>query len=427
MKKVLDDKKKKVAKKKKVIKDLDINIKKKNRDKESKNSFSLRELIIIVVLTCVLSSLCTGCIMFFKFKTSNVINKYSLNEDGELSRFVEVYANVLKDYYEDVDSKTMIDNAIKAMLGNLGDAYTSYLTKEEAQALNEKLEGEYQGIGIQITGCTVYSVFEGSPAEKAGIKAGDVLKKVNGKEVTDDNYSEITNIIKTGEDDTFEIIVLREDKELTFKVSRTKLDVPAISYQIIENKNKNTGYIYIDTFSNTVAKQINNALTKMENEGIDNLIIDVRGNTGGYLSAADDISQLFLEKGKVVYSLESKFGKKSYKDNTSAKREYDIVVLINGATASSSEILAAALKESYGAILVGNKSYGKGKVQSTKNFDDGSMAKYTSSKWLTPNGECIDGVGIIPDYEIDLKISDDGKSYIDTQLNKALEILQKEV
>lgn len=425
MKKQLDDKKKKVTKKKKVIKDLDINNKKINKkDKESKNSFSLRELIIIVILTCILSSLCTGCIMFFKYKSTNVMTKYSLNKDNELNRFVEVYANVLKDYYEDVNSKTMIDNAIKAMLGNLGDAYTSYLTKEEAKALTEKLEGEYKGIGIQITGRTVYSVFEGSPADKAGIKAGDVLTSVNGKEVTDENYAEITNIIKTGDDDTFIIKALRDDEELSFEVSRTTLDVPAISYQIIENKDKNTGYIYIETFSNTVAKQISNALNKMEDEGIDNLIIDVRGNTGGYLSAADDISELFLQKGKVIYSLESKLGKKSYKDTTDDKREYKVVVLINGASASSSEILAAALKDSYGALLVGNKSYGKGKVQSTKNFKDGSMAKYTSSKWLRPNGECIDGEGLIPDYEVDLKISEDGKSYIDTQLNKALEILQ---
>lgn len=425
MKKQLDDKKKKVTKKKKVIKDLDINNKKINKkDKESKNSFSLRELIIIVILTCILSSLCTGCIMFFKYKSTNVMTKYSLNKDNELNRFVEVYANVLKDYYEDVNSKTMIDNAIKAMLGNLGDAYTSYLTKEEAKALTEKLEGEYKGIGIQITGRTVYSVFEGSPADKAGIKAGDVLNSVNGKEVTDENYAEITNIIKTGDDDTFIIKALRDDEELSFEVSRTTLDVPAISYQIIENKDKNTGYIYIETFSNTVAKQISNALNKMEDEGIDNLIIDVRGNTGGYLSAADDISELFLQKGKVIYSLESKLGKKSYKDTTDDKREYKVVVLINGASASSSEILAAALKDSYGALLVGNKSYGKGKVQSTKNFKDGSMAKYTSSKWLRPNGECIDGEGLIPDYEVDLKISEDGKSYIDTQLNKALEILQ---
>ena len=159
-------------------------------------------------------------------------------------------------------------------------------------------------------------------------------------------------------------------------------------------------------------------------EGIDNLIIDVRNNTGGYLKAATDIASMFLEKGKIIYSLENKKTKDVYKDETKDSKNYSVVVLINESSASASEILAAALKESYNAQLVGKKSYGKGKVQQTADLN-GGMYKYTSAKWLTPNGICIDKKGLTPDFEVDLQISADGNEVVDTQFDKALEILGK--
>ena len=152
---------------------------------------------------------------------------------------------------------------------------------------------------------------------------------------------------------------------------------------------------------------------------IDGLIIDVRNNGGGYLKATNDVASLFLEKGEIIYTLESKNNKVIYKDETNVKTNYPIVVLINKGSASASEILAAALRESYGALLVGNKSYGKGLVQEVYKLDDGSMAKYSSAKWLTPKGDCVEGMGIIPDYDID------NENNIDNQLNKAIDIISK--
>lgn len=414
----------KKEKKRKEIKDLNINDKKgKNKKEKDANIFNLKEIIIIVIVTCCIASLCTGCVMYFKFRSLNRVSYYNLNDDSSLSHFIDVYADVVKGYYEDIDREAMVNAALQGMLNHLGDTYTTYLSEEDAKELTDKLSGKYEGIGIQITGNIIYSVFDDSPAEKAGLQVGDVITSINGKEITEENFNEITETIKEEDGDTFHIVVIRNEEKLEFDVKRTTLDMPAISYAMVEDGKSKIGYIYIETFSNTVANQVSKALKDLEEEGMESLIIDLRGNTGGYLTAATDVSSLFLEEGKVIYSLETKNKTKEYKDKTSEKRDYPIVVLINGGSASSSEIVAAALKDSYGAILVGTKSYGKGKVQSTKSYDDGSMSKYTTSRWLRPTGECIDGDGLHPDYEIELDISEDGTTMQDTQLEKAISIL----
>ena len=202
------------------------------------------------------------------------------------------------------------------------------------------------------------------------------------------------------------------------------INKPALSYSVEEFNNKKLGYIQIQTFSQTLAEQVKQTLNKIEKDNISGLIIDLRGNGGGYLNAATDTASLFLEKGKVIYSLENKNSLDTTKDETDEKRSYPIVVLVNEGTASASEILAGALKDSYGATIVGKKSYGKGKVQQVKNLKDGSTVKYTTARWLRPNGECVDGVGIIPDYEIEIEIVDE-TTVVDTQLKKAIEVLSE--
>lgn len=417
------DKVKKNNKKKKEIKDLNINSKPKKTKKEKASNFSLKEVIIIIVVTCLISSLCSGGVMFFKYKTRNAMSYYGVDNDVYLARFIEVYSDVLKNYYGDIDNEGMMNNAIKYMLAYLGDDYTSYLSKEEALKLQEKLDGKYEGIGIQMIGSLIYNVFDDSPASEVGLKSGDIIVEVNGEEITDENYNVISNYIK--ENDEVNIVVLRDEERLSFDVGKTTLDNPVVNYKAFQNGKNLTGYISIKSFSSALPKQMRSALDKLDDEGIDNLIIDLRGNTGGYLNAATEVSEMFLEKGAVLYSLEGKYINKTYKDSTNEKKDYDIVILVNGMTASSSEILACSLKDSYGATIVGNKTYGKGKTQTTKNFDDGTMAKYTTSKWFRPNGDSIDGVGIEPDYTLDLELSEEGDSIIDTQFAKAAELLSK--
>ena len=203
------------------------------------------------------------------------------------------------------------------------------------------------------------------------------------------------------------------------------LIAPNIDYYMVENST--TGYLYMQTFSNTLAQQVENALNELESQGMTSLVIDLRNNTGGYLTSATDVASIFLEKGQRIFGLNYQNEITYYQDETKDHKEYEIVVLINGNTASASEILASALKESYGATIVGETSFGKGKVQQTMELDDGSMVKYTSAYWLTPNGTCIDEIGITPDHYITNEETTDetgNAMMIDNQLDRAIEILQ---
>lgn len=389
----------------------------------NKKEFGLVNLIIVIIVTAFTTSLTTGVILYNNQKENKQVNL----SDESLQEFITVYNSVLNNYYQDVNKSEMIDKAIDAMLEYLGDDYTTYLNEDETEELAEKLAGKYQGIGVElIEGNKVNKVFENSPAKESGIQVGDIIIKINDRDVTTFTASEIASEIKKDDSLTkINIMVKRNEQELTFELEKKELYIPAVESKIIDNNGKKTGYIYISTFSNTVYTQFKEVLNNIETEGIDNLIIDVRNNTGGYLKSASDIASLFLEKGKIIYSLESKKEKEVFKDETKDSKSYPVVVLINETSASASEILAAALKESYNATLVGKKSYGKGKVQQTSTLNDGSMYKYTSAKWLTPKGECIDKKGLNPDYEVDLQISSDDNNVIDIQLNKALEILGK--
>lgn len=391
--------------------------------KNKRFRLGVAEIAIIIIVSVVVSCFATGIIMY---KSYNYDTSYAnANSDKALQNFISVYATVLDKYYEEIDTTEMVDSAIDGMMEYLDDKYSTYLSVDEATALQEQLDGEYEGIGIQITeGNAVYQVFDDSPAQKAGIKVNDVIIEVDGENVELMKIEDIATLIKSKEGD-FILKVRRENEILEFTLEVDSLFVPAVSTQVIEENNKKIGYLYISTFSSTISQQVSKALIKLEKEGIDSLIVDVRYNSGGYLDGAEGVANLFLEKGKVIYYLESKGSKIAYKDDTKESREYNIVVLVNGASASAAEILAGALKESYGATLVGTTTYGKGKVQQTKDLSDGSMIKYTTAKWLMPNEVCIDGSGIEADYEIELEIDEQTKIVKDTQLLKAIDLLSK--
>lgn len=385
--------------------------------------FGLLETIIIILVTAMASSIATGIILYNNYKDNTGITYNEMVKDEALKEFLDVYNSLSTEYYEEVDKKALLESAIDAMTKHLDDKYTTYLTEEERVLLEEQLKGEYTGIGVLIEGNVIQQVFDNSPALKSGVKVGDIILKVNGEEVKDKDATYITTAIKKNNDKAT-IVFLRENKEIELTIEFQKLDVPAINYEVLEG---NIGYIYVSNFSNTLTKQVKEALTKLEEQNIESLIIDVRDNSGGYLSAAYDLASVFIEKGKVIYSLADSKNKVSYEDKTEEHKTYPIIVLVNENSASASEILAAALKESYNAELVGKTTYGKGKVQQTKQLSNGSMVKYTSAKWYTPNNACIDGIGIMPDYEIDLAITyGDNQEIIavkDTQLLKAQELL----
>ncbi len=385
---------------------------------EKKMGFNLKEVIAIIIITAVVTSLTTGVIIYNQNKLTKNITYHDLNQDKALQEFLRVYASLIDEYYEEVNKTALLESAISAMLDYLGEDYSTYMSQDETKALAERLLGEYKGIGITIDKeNTIVDLFKDSPAKEAGLLEGDQIIAINGEVlVKNDTENSITNILSEKNiGDKITITVNRQEENLNFVVTVKKLYIPAIDYYIIEN---HIGYLALSTFSGTLKEQVRVALEEMEKKGITSLILDVRNNTGGYLSSAKDVASLFLEKGKLIYSLEEKNGITEYKDETDEKRNYKIVVLFNEGSASASEVLISALKESYGAITVGTKSYGKGKVQQTHSLEDGSMVKYTSAKWLTPTGNCIDKIGITPDFYVENAMD----SNQDNQLQKAIEI-----
>lgn len=385
------------------------------------------QLAIIVTIPTLIMSIISGSLVYNKL---NNTGKVTTTNNKYVNEFISTYNKLLDEYYEDLDENKLVDAAINGMLSYTGDDYTIYMNEDATESLNERLDGTYDGIGIRISlndnnQIYVYEVFDDSPARKAGIQVGDILISINGEDVTNKSTEEASLIIKNSKETKFVIVVNRNGENLTYEVERKTLIVPAISSSIKEINGKRIGYIYLETFSSTIDTQVETTLLSMEESGIDSLIIDVRYNTGGYLSSCTNIIELFLAKDKLMYTIKSKKDSSDYKDTTDTKREYPIVVLINGSSASASEILASSLKYSYGATIVGTKSYGKGKVQTTGTLDDGTMIKYTSARWFMPNGECLDEKGLEPDVKIEL--SEDYKNNPieenDNQLNEALKIL----
>lgn len=393
---------------------------KKIKNKKDKTAtFNLIEVIVIIIMTSLVVSVSTGIIVY---KNYYKIDKTSSNKDY-LKELEYAYNNILNSYVEKVDEKELTNAAIKGMYNYLGDPYTSYLDKDSTDNLMDRLKGEYKGIGVEITtnesGTVVMTVFENSPAEEAGIMVGDIITKVKGVDVNGKTTSEVSNMIKSTNGNV-EIEVNRGGitKTLTLKVSTVSIK------SVIKNKYDKTGYLRIETFSNTTYKQFKESLETLEKDGIENLIVDVRNNGGGFLNSAVEIAELFIEKGKPIYGLQTKDKKEMYKDTTKEKRDYKVIVLINGGSASASEVLAAALKESYGATLLGTKSYGKGTVQDTSELESGGMIKYTTAYWLTPKGVTINEKGLTPDIEVTGSFKDEMTLENDVELQTAINNLK---
>lgn len=391
------------------------------------------KLAILAVVSMIIGSVITIAIKDFdvaKVNTNKTEVSYSKTKKGFDSLY-ETYDTIMSEYYKDVDSDKLIEGAINGMLESLDDEHTMYFDKKSKEEFDSELSGNYYGIGAQIQLTSdetikITKVFDDSPAKKAGLKEEDVFVSVDGTSVKGKNATEVANMLKSDSVKTSTIVVKRNDKELTFKVTKENITLFSVSSEMLDNNGKNVGYLSVSIFGQKTYSQFKDALTKLEKQDMDSLIIDLRGNTGGYLSTVTNMLEEFIDKGNVIYQIQSSSGVKQYKTVKASEKKYKIVVLIDGGSASASEIMSAAMKEVYGATLVGQTTYGKGTVQTTKNLSNGSMIKYTIEKWLTPSGKNIDKEGIKPDYEVEL-----GDSYKnnptkenDAQLQKALDLLK---
>ena len=391
------------------------------------------KLAILTVVSMIIGSVITIAIKDFdvaKVNTNKTEVSYSKTKKGFDSLY-ETYDTIMSEYYKDVDSDKLIEGAINGMLESLDDEHTMYFDKKSKEEFDSELSGNYYGIGAQIQLTSdetikITKVFDDSPAKKAGLKEEDVFVSVDGTSVKGKSATEVANMLKSDSVKTSTIVVKRNDKELTFKVTKENITLFSVSSEMLDNNGKNVGYLSVSIFGQKTYSQFKDALTKLEKQDMDSLIIDLRGNTGGYLSTVTNMLEEFIDKGNVIYQIQSSSGIKQYKTVKASDKKYKIVVLIDGGSASASEIMSAAMKEVYGATLVGQTTYGKGTVQTTKNLSNGSMIKYTIEKWLTPSGKNIDKEGIKPDYEVEL-----GDSYKnnptkenDAQLQKALDLLK---
>ncbi len=387
---------------------------------------SLPQLLVIVGISSIILSLVTGSLVYGKLNTTG---KVTTTNNKYINQFINTYNKLLDEYYEDLDENELVDAAINGMLNYTGDDYTIYMDEDATYSLNERLTGTYEGVGIVIKTneneqIFIDEVLDNSPASEAGLQPDDIILSINDNDLSGKDLAYATSLVKTDES-TIKFKILRGEEEKEFTIEKKVLIQPALTSSIKEYNGKKVGYMYLEAFSDTLDVQVESTLLSMEKEGIDSLIIDLRGNTGGYLNSCTNIVELFLKKNALMYSIKSKTKTTDYKDTTETSRNYPIVVLINGATASASEILASSLKYSYGATLVGTKSYGKGKVQTTGKLDDGTMIKYTSAKWYTSNGDCIDEIGLKPDVEVKLdeNFLNNPIEENDNQINEALRIL----
>lgn len=360
------------------------------------------------------------------------VNKDKAKENSvDFSLFWRVW-DLLKDKYVDagkLDAKNLFYGAIKGMLQATGDPYTTFFTAEENKQFNEDITGDFEGIGAELgvkNGIlTVIAPLEGTPSEKAGLRSGDKIVKINGKNSAEMNIEEAVDNIRGPKGSTVTLTIFREGSKDTQEITieRDRISVKSVT---VEWKNNNIEYIKITRFGDDTSREFMSVISQVKNKKAGGIILDLRNNPGGYLEASIEIASKLLPKDKVVVIEESGDGnqKKMYTRGGDIASEIETVVLINEGSASASEILAGALKDNRSnVVLIGKKSFGKGSVQEFIDLPQETAVKITVARWLTPNGVQINEQGITPDKEISLT-EDDYNNNRDPQLDEALQILE---
>ncbi len=395
---------------------------------KEKKSLKTRLIVIMVLVAIIVAIASSEFTMFYYNKKYGMAN-INFSENSEEN--IEIITDTLKSFREvidnkyigEIDERKMLDETIKGYINGLGDQYSSYMTKEEWEAFEASALGNYVGIGIFMgmdtsNNVVVASTIKQSPAEKAGLKAGDIIVRVNEEDVIGMPSDVISSKIKGEVGSKVKVTVVRGTETLDFNLKREELKVYHVETAMFEN---NVGYISLLTFDEGCAKEVEEAYKSLKAQGAKKFILDLRNNSGGLVDEALDIADLAVEKDKtLLVTLDSEGNKEYSKAERKQTITEDMVVLVNGYSASASEILAGALRDSGNVKIVGTTTFGKGVIQGVFLLDDGSALKLTINEYFTPNETKINKIGIEPDYVIE----QNQETTDDEQLNKALEILK---
>lgn len=403
---------------------------------EEKKKFKVYKIIMLVCLVAFITFSITSIGMYQYFINSGNANKYFLvtsSENGSIESELKKYKSIIDKYYlGEVDEEKLKEGAIKGYIEGLDDPYTEYISKEDMQDFMDDTTGNFVGIGIYMVKDTetnkimVLAPIKNSPAEKAGILPGDLIISVDGVNYSADDMSVAATKIKGEEGTTVKLEILRGTETLNFELKRENIKVNPVEGKVLENK---IGYIEFSSFDEGTAEDFKAKYEELEKQGIQSLIIDLRNNGGGIVDEALKIADYIADKGSVLlYEVDKNNNEKVEKSENDPIINMPIIILTNENTASSSEILAGALKDLGKAKTCGTTTYGKGVIQQLLTLPDGSGIKITSEEYLTPNRTKINEIGIEPDEKVELPDTVTNVLRVeekdDTQLQKAIEMLK---
>lgn len=359
-----------------------------------------------------------------------LLNSHTVQKINELKGYVDLY------YYDDADTEALEDGMYEGLISGLGDKYSVYYNAQDNAQMQIDTTGQYYGIGAGLRQdpdtmvVSISKVYEGTPSEEAGLLADDTIISVDGTDATSMEVTELVKLIRGEEGTTVHLEVYRAStgENLSFDVERANVTLPSVSHEMLDN---GIGYIHIDSFEKETAMQFESAMADLDGQGMKALILDVRYNGGGLVPAVVQILDDILPEGLLVYTEDKNGNRQEYTSSGDTKIDIPLAVLINGDSASASEILAGAIKDYEYGTLIGTTTFGKGIVQTIFQLEDGDAVKLTTAKYFTPKGNYIHGVGIEPDIELEYEYLDpEGNEYqmqYDNQIQKAIEVLTEEM